>query len=131
MTAVIRTAVVDAEEEEMAEMRNIRNNNGMNMNVRNSRMRSESNMGMQNHDCKETKKKLKMIDFALIDTALFLNAYPDNVQALEYYHTLKHERERLAASVNEKCGPLTAMNNESRSEWDWVSGPWPWEPDAN
>ena len=29
------------------------------------------------------------------------------------------------------CGPMTMYGNVSRDSWDWVKGPWPWEPDAN
>ena len=117
----------------MADMRN--NRRGMGMNVRPTRpverggCAGESRMMPQN--CKALSRKLQVIDFAIVDTVIYLNAYPGCKEALEYYHKLVKEREALCDVINEKCGPVTAMGNKSNSEWNWVSGPWPWEPDAN
>lgn len=96
--------------------------------MRNSR---QNNMPEPCKSCGEIKKKLQTVDFALIDTALYLNAYPDCAEALEYYHKLLAEHKKLTEEVNEKCGPLTAMSNESHTEWNWVSEPWPWQIEAN
>ena len=92
-----------------------------------------NDMGMQMNcsSCDSLKKKLQTVDFAIIETVLFLDAYPKNMQALEYYHKLIGERKLLEKAINEKCGPITNMSNESRTEWNWVSSPWPWEADAN
>ncbi|MBR6709297.1 MAG: spore coat protein CotJB, partial [Clostridia bacterium] len=30
-----------------------------------------------------------------------------------------------------KFGPLTIYGNTSHEGWAWVTGPWPWEYDAN
>ena len=76
-------------------------------------------------------KKLKAVDFAIIDTALYLDAYPKCKKALEYYRQLTKERAMLAEAINGKCGPITVRDNESCSEWTWATGPWPWEADAN
>lgn len=90
-------------------------------------------MGMQMNcaTCGSLKKKLQTVDFAIVETVLFLDAYPKNKQALEYYHKLIGERNMLEKAINEKCGPITSMGNESRTEWNWVASPWPWEVDAN
>ena len=97
----------------------------------NSRMPISGEARMQSVSCQNLKKKLQMVDFAIIDTVLYLNAYPKCAQALEYYHKLVKEREILEGAMKEKCGPITAMTNQSRSEWTWPLGPWPWEPEAN
>ncbi len=76
-------------------------------------------------------KKLKTVDFAIIETALYLDAYPKCRKALEYYRQLIKERETLAEAINSKCGPMTIRDNNDCSEWSWVAGPWPWEPEAN
>ena len=81
--------------------------------------------------CDRLKKKLQTIDFAIIEATLYLDAYPHCRAALDYYHKLVAEREALAAAINEKCGPVCHRDNKSRNEWNWVEGPWPWEPDAN
>ena len=87
--------------------------------------------GSRPASCAVMQKKLKVIDFAIVDTVLYLDAYPDNKQALEYYHRLLREREALAERLHAQCGPTTAWSNESTQSWDWIKGPWPWESDAN
>ena len=82
-------------------------------------------------NCAGLKKKLQTVDFAIVETALYLDAYPDSQKALEYYHRLVREREMLAEAYHTRCGPTTAWANKSTAKWDWINGPWPWEFDAN
>ena len=84
-----------------------------------------------NRSCNATLKKLRAIDFALQETVLYLDAYPQNKQALRYYHKLIKEREQLMESYQSHCGPLTMYGNTNQNAWDWINGPWPWDPDAN
>ena len=89
---------------------------------------------MQQSNCKTCSaimKKLQEIDCCLVETVLYLDAYPDHPQALDYYHRLLAQRAQLIEEYEEACGPLTAYGNKSRSAWDWVKTPWPWECDAN
>ena len=81
--------------------------------------------------CTGMQKRLQVLDFAIVETALYLDVYPQNKKALEYYHTLIAERRALAQSIHAQCGPTTAWENESTTAWNWISGPWPWEPEAN
>ena len=82
-------------------------------------------------DCNAMMKRLRTVDFALVEANLYLDAYPDSASALEYYHKLLAERKRLADMINGAGMPLTARDNVSTTEWNWVNGPWPWHPDAN
>ena len=81
--------------------------------------------------CHALKRQLQAIDFSIVETVLYLDAYPNCRQALDYYHKLIAEREALVSVINEKCGPVSARENKSRTEWNWIRGPWPWELDAN
>ena len=81
--------------------------------------------------CAATMKKLREIDFCIVETILYLDAYPDHPQALEYYHKLVEERAMLMEQYEQKCGPLTIYGNKSHGSWDWVKTPWPWEADAD
>lgn len=76
-------------------------------------------------------EKLRAVEFAIIDTALYLDVYPECKAALAHYHKLVREREELADVVNRTYGPLTIGDNCDENKWTWVKGPWPWEPDAN
>lgn len=79
----------------------------------------------------ELQNKLRAIDFALVEVALYLDAYPDNCEALAYYHKLMKEREALAEEMSKTYGPLNHRDNRSQSSWQWVQTPWPWEHEAN
>ena len=81
--------------------------------------------------CQRLKRKLDTIDFAIVETSLYLDAYPTCRHALDHYHKLVAEREAIVQMINEKCGPICIRDNKSRTEWNWVSSPWPWEADAN
>lgn len=81
--------------------------------------------------CKKLMQQLREVDFSLVETVLFLDAYPDHPQALEYYCHLVDERKKLAEEYESSCGPLTASGNVSHTSWDWVKTPWPWEADAD
>jgi spore coat protein JB len=84
-----------------------------------------------NGDCKERLALLRAIDFAIQETVLYLDAYPNCAEALAYYHKLIEERRQVMEYYEQKCGPLTFYGNVSKSSWDWTDGPWPWEADAN
>ena len=79
----------------------------------------------------ELSRQIDAVDFALVETVLYLDAYPENRQALEFYHALLSEHARLVEQYERTVGPLTADGNRSTSSWDWVKTPWPWETAAN
>ena len=75
--------------------------------------------------------ELRKIDFALMETVLYLDAYPHTPEALAYYHKLNERRAVLTEEYQKSSGPLTAMGNMSKTSWDWVDTPFPWEYEAN
>lgn len=82
-------------------------------------------------NCGKELGQIRAIDFAIQETVLYLDAYPENRQALEYYHQLLGKRSELMRVYESNCRPITMYGNTSRTSWDWVEGPWPWEPEAN
>ena len=89
-------------------------------------------MNQHNHSgCCREREKLRAINFAIQETVLYLDAYPCHPEALSYYHALVEEREKLLRAYEQNCGPMSMYGNKSRNSWDWVKGPWPWEPEAN
>jgi spore coat protein JB len=72
-------------------------------------------------------RKMQEIDFSIYETVLYLDAYPNCREALDYYHSLLDAREILAAEYQKKHGPLTAFSNMSKTSWDWTKTPWPWQ----
>lgn len=75
--------------------------------------------------------RIREVEFAIVETVLYLDAYPDNRQALAFYQDLLNERNRLVDQYEKTVGPLTATGNRSNTSWDWVKNPWPWEFAAN
>ncbi len=112
-------------------MRNYRGDRSFPRAVAVNEKRQNNETRPQTENCQKLKRKLQTVDFAIVETVLYLNAYPNCRGALDYYHKLISERESLVAVMNEKCGPISARENKSRTEWTWVKGPWPWELDAN
>ena len=82
-------------------------------------------------NCCALMKKISMLDFAITETVLYLDAYPECSAALDYYHRLIEQREAYAKEYQAKCGPITNHGVRSCDGWSWVKGPWPWEYDAN
>lgn len=82
-------------------------------------------------NCQELKLRLQAIDFSIVDTLLYLDAYPDNTRALAYFRKLNSDREELLAMMESAgCPPLRATESTANG-FRWNEGPWPWEPDAN
>ncbi len=86
---------------------------------------------MENNLGKQLLNKMRMIDFSIYETVLYLDAYPHNAEALAYYHKLIEERKMLVDEYEKKIGPMTFCGNRSKDSWDWIKDPWPWEYDAN
>lgn len=82
-------------------------------------------------NCREMKLRLQAIDFSMTDTLLYLDAYPEDTRAAEYFRKLNGEREELTAAMeNAGCPPLRATD-DTTGKFRWNEGPWPWEPEAN
>lgn len=83
-----------------------------------------------NNSRQELFNRIQILEFAMYDTALFLDTHPMDQQALRYYHNI---REMLDAAVREytACyGPLTMDSVLSTNKWTWIEHPWPWELEA-
>lgn len=67
--------------------------------------------------------------FAMIDTQLFLDVYPDNCEAMEYYLEMKKNHEAAVAEYERTYGPLTVDSAAAINDgcWKWTQGPWPWQ----
>ena len=75
----------------------------------------------------ELMKTLSQAEFAVIETALFLDSHPEDKKALSYYNSMIEERDKLRAQYVQLYGPLTIYDNNDNSNWAWIKGPWPWE----
>ncbi len=84
-----------------------------------------TNMTFKNREA--LMMKIMEIDFALNEMVLYLDTHPNSKNALALYHKYAEKSRELKKLYNEACGPLTSSDNLSEENWDWISGPWPWE----
>ncbi len=79
-----------------------------------------------NRESRALMNKLQQLDFSIQETVLYLDAYPDDAEALAYYHRLLRERSAAAEEYERNCAPLTSRSNDSTQDWRWGENPWPW-----
>ena len=82
------------------------------------------------NDKKKLLNDIRALDFALLETGLYLNAY-DCEEAKAYFKATSEARDRLACEYERKYGPLRMENGVNESGWAWTKCPWPWESEAN
>ena len=110
---------------------NIHRNTGGGCSCNNRRNECQNMHNACRGNCDTLKKQLMCVCFALDETILFLDVYPDNQEALCHYHALLAEKQKLLAEYEATCGPVTAHGNTSHGSWDWIKSPWPWKYEAN
>ena len=89
-----------------------------------------SQNGGMNGNTSSLLKRLRKVDFAIVDTMLYLDAYPHCKAALEYYKKLVTEHNDLRKKLADAGMPMSATDN-STDGWRWIDSPWPWEYEAN
>ncbi len=82
--------------------------------------------GRQNMNHTDLLEQIRQIDFAIYETVLYLDAYPESHEAMALYQSLLEAAKKLKA-VYEKSAPLTIYGNTDLTSWDWTKTPWPWE----
>lgn len=75
-------------------------------------------------------KNIQEAEFDLIETALYLDVYPESKQALEHFYEVRNTLDRMTDEYERKYGPLTFKANNART-WNWTDLPWPWEYEVN
>lgn len=70
--------------------------------------------------------QLMALHFSMIDLNLYLDTHPDDCNTIDAYKDLEAEYNKLKKEFEEKYGTLTPGTIE-KSQWTWISDPWPWE----
>ena len=79
-----------------------------------------------NNEEDELMLKLQMYSFAALEMNLYLDLYPNDIQAIGLYNQYKEEEENLLKEYEDKYGKICLGINENYT-WDWIKAPWPWE----
>ena len=81
-------------------------------------------------DKKMLLNDIRALDFAMLETGLYLNGY-DCDEALSYFKATSEARERAVCEYEKQYGPLRMKSGADSGKWAWAKGPWPWESEAN
>ncbi len=75
--------------------------------------------------------ELQKYDFTLYDLQLYLNSHPNCPDALKKYEKCKKMKEEVLSQYIKQYGPITAIQSDTETSWNWIDNPWPWEKEAN
>lgn len=76
----------------------------------------------------EMMKKVRQLNFVLIDVGLYLNNQPDSPAALALFAKYQELYRQALMEYEEAYGPVThAGVNAEKDGWSWIQKPWPWE----
>ncbi len=75
-------------------------------------------------------QRIQELSFAKTELELFLDAAPDNKQALDYFHKTLDALIAAKEEYEANYGPITTAG-VSRSRWNWIDGPWPWQREGD
>ena len=102
---------------------------------RNCECENSSNdaLGEMQEDCcmksSETRReminKIRCLEFAITELALYLDTHPDDEKALCMHRKYCKEVKELKDKYQKIYGPLTI--NYPCNKWRWLEMPWPWE----
>lgn len=76
---------------------------------------------------KKLLKDIQILDFVLVDLALFLDTHPLCQEAIDHYNHYLAYKNKLCNDFAMKYYPLTLGQADSGKEWRWNKGPLPWE----
>ncbi|MGI6717393.1 MAG: spore coat protein CotJB [Eubacteriales bacterium] len=79
-----------------------------------------------NTDQARLLRKLMDVDFVIHELVLYLDAHPDNKQALEFYKKAVAEQKEIYNQYATQYGPIVAEDMRM-NRWAWVDLPWPWQ----
>lgn len=79
----------------------------------------------------EMLKKITELDFFIVDLHLYLNTHPDDTEAIEMYNKCVDRVKELREEYNSIHGMLLMNSSKSKSPWQWIDNPWPWQKTYN
>ena len=72
--------------------------------------------------------RISLTKFACVDSALYLDTHPCDMEAIEYFKEHVEFYNEALAEYSKSYGPLTlAHAHHCDTYWDWVNQPWPWQ----
>ena len=76
--------------------------------------------------------ELQQLSFSLVDLNLFLDANPNNQQAVNDYNQLFEQYWEAKSNYELQYGPMNNFGHcPATYPWSWINDPWPWERGGN
>lgn len=80
----------------------------------------------------KTKKEELIVEimelsFAINDLNLYLDLYPTDKEMLEKFNKLVEISCQKEIEYVKAYGPLEVIDSNSKTNFDWIKNPWPWE----
>ena len=72
-------------------------------------------------------RKIQQLDFAMVDSAMYLDSHTKDQAALNYFKQQQKEYQQAVQEYTTKYGPLSFKTGVYNDRWTWMDGPWPWE----
>ncbi len=82
---------------------------------------------MMNQEGMRMLNDIHIVDFVLVDLALYLDTHPYDQEAMEYFNHYARIKNKMAKDFSMRYFPLTQDLAESGKEWRWGAAPLPWE----
>lgn len=79
----------------------------------------------------EMLKRISCCDFYIIDLHLYLNTHPNDTDAIMLYNEAVKQGKALREVYEASYGMLLANCSQSKSPWQWIENPWPWQKKFN
>lgn len=76
-------------------------------------------------------KDIGIVDFTLVELALYLDTHPYDCNAMEYFNHYNRIKNQLQREFSQKYFPLNLNLAESNKEWRWGAAPLPWEGECD
>ncbi len=101
-------------------------------------LNNNSNENTENRNCNECPKecskkemlmKIRELDFAIVELALYLDTHPRDQKAICLHKKYCRELRDLKDKFQRKYGPLSIYY--PCNKWRWIEEPWPWERGDN
>lgn len=75
-------------------------------------------------------RQISAYSFSAWELHVFLDTHPNSCDAAKKLAQAQAKVKELTAAYEEKYGPINETSRNT-SRWAWITGPWPWEQEAN
>ncbi|HLV08577.1 MAG TPA: spore coat protein CotJB [Halanaerobiales bacterium] len=75
----------------------------------------------------ELLQRIQQLNFAVLETVLYLNTHPRCREVLRLHNELSREYHEAIDEYQRRYGPLYADYADADYPWQWKDSPWPWE----